>query len=66
MSGANYLDEWIDSSDFDSEGVTLALLELLSAAVSDKAIRKSVALDCVDWLNKFLKSSNPKFTFIHF
>lgn len=46
--------------EFDSEPVVVATLDALSAAASDKNMRKVIALDCVEWLNRLVLSSNMR------
>jgi len=53
--------EWVDMIEFDSEAVVVATLDALSAASSDKSIRKTIAVDCVDWLNRLLQSTNMRY-----
>jgi len=61
LKEGNLIHEWLDTIEFDTEPIVVATLDALSAASSDKSIRKIIASDCVEWLNRLLINNNMRY-----
>ena len=55
----------MDTVEFDSDEVKIALIETFSAAGADKGCRKTISVKCIDWLMKMVLLKNERY-FVYF
>jgi len=61
VSTGNLIEDWLDTSEFESEAVVVAMLDALCAVASDTGMRKTIGTTCAEWLSRLIMGNNMRY-----